>query len=303
MIETCRRFGVLGRGLAGLLVLLAAPGLAVADPPEEIPLWAGGAPGFESRRDEPVEAQLWWVKNVHNPSITAYLPSAESATGTAVVICPGGGHRELVFNAEGRDPAVLLQGLGVAAFVLKYRLAREEGSPYSLETHVREDAARAMRLVRSRAAEWGIDPHRVGMLGFSAGGEVVALVAYEPGGGDPAAADPVERESARPDFQMLVYPGPLFIPEVVPADAPPAFLLAANDDECCSEPVVKLVERYRAAGAPVEAHLYAAGKHAFNMGQRSTLRSIHDWPARMVDWLADRGLLTSLPGAGVDSKR
>jgi beta-N-acetylhexosaminidase len=260
-------------------------------PPEQIPLWANGAPGFESRRNEPEEAKDYWVRNVHNPSITAYLPPKERATGAAVVICPGGGHRLLVFDAEGREPAEFLRRLGVAAFALKYRLAREEGSPYTLEKHVREDAYRAMRLVRSRAKEWNVDPHRVGMLGFSAGGEVVALVAYAPGDGDPNAPDPVDRLNGRPDFQMLVYPGPLFVPKTVPKDAPPAFLLAANDDECCSAPVVSLLEEYRAAGVPVEAHLYARGDHAFNMGRRSTLRSIRSWPQRLADWLADSGYL------------
>lgn len=100
-----------------------------------IPLWPNGAPGFESRKDEPELAKDYWVKNVHNPSITAYLPTKEKATGAAVIICPGGGHRELGFNGEGRDPGLFLSELGVAAFALKYRLAREEGSQYDLNKH------------------------------------------------------------------------------------------------------------------------------------------------------------------------
>lgn len=262
-----------------------------AQEPFVVPLWKEGAPGFESRRNEPEQAKDWWVKNIHNPSIEVYLPSPDKATGTGVIVCPGGGHRELVFNAEGREAAQYLNSLGVAAFVLKYRLAREENTPYKLETHVKQDAYRAIRLVRSRAKRWGVDPERIGMLGFSAGGEVVALVAYADGKGDPSVKDPVDRENGKPDFQMLVYPGPLFIPETVPANAPPAFVLAANDDPCCSGSVVDLLTRYRKAQVPIEVHMYSKGDHGFNMGNRSQLKSIQTWPQRMGDWLLDTGLL------------
>ena len=141
----------------------------------QVPLWPKGAPGFESRRDEPEQAKDYWVKNIHNPSITVYLPPKEKATGAAVVIFPGGGHRLLVFNAEGRDPARFLNSIGVAAFIVKYRLFREDSTIYSLDREVKQDAYRAIRLVRSRAAEWNIDPARVGTLSFSAGGEVAEL--------------------------------------------------------------------------------------------------------------------------------
>ena len=251
-----------------------------------IPLWPRGAPGFENRRNEPEEAKDYWVKNIHNPSVTVYLPSKEKATGAAVVIFPGGGHRLLVYNAEGRDPALFLNSIGVAAIVLKYRLFRED-SIYSLDKEVRQDAYRAIRLVRSRAAEWNIDTARVGILGFSAGGEVAALVAYTPGRGNPNAPDPIDRLSGHPDFQLLVYPGPLGVPDVVPADAPRTFLLAANDDECCSVPVIRLLEKYRAAKVPVEAHILSGGSHGFNMGYRSNLKAVKAWPQRMADWLAD----------------
>lgn len=271
--------------------VVAASAAEAATAPVEFPLWPQGAPGFEARRDEPVLAQDWWMRNIHNPTLTVYAPPKGQANGAAVVICPGGGHLNLGFNGEGRDPGLFLAEHGVTAFALKYRLFREKGSPYTFETHVRQDAERAMRLVRSRAGEWGLDPKRVGMLGFSAGGEVVALVAYNPGLGSPQAPDPVDRLSARPDFQMLVYPGPLGVPEKVLADAPPLFMVVANDDACCSPPVFDLLRAYRAAGASVEAHMYARGDHAFNMGQRSTLVSIHTWPQRLVDWMADSGLL------------
>jgi len=272
-------------------LILCAGAMLGQQPQLEIPLWPNGAPGFENRRDEPTEAKDYWIRNIHNPSITVYLPPKEKATGAAVVICPGGGHRELVFKAEGVEPAEYLNSLGVAAFAVKYRLAREADSPYSLQKHPREDGQRAMRLVRSRAREWGIDPHRIGMMGFSAGGEVVSLSAFSPTEGDPAAADPIDRLSARPDFLIMIYPGPLGIPDTIAPGTPPAFLLAADDDACCSGPVVKLLQAYRAANIPVEAHMFTKGGHGFNMGYRSGLATLKGWPRRLADWLADNNLL------------
>jgi acetyl esterase/lipase len=261
------------------------------DTGRQIPLWPHGAPGFENRRNEPEEAKDYWVKNIHNPSITVYLPPRDKATGAAVVIFPGGGHRLLVFNAEGRDPARFLNSLGVAAIIVKYRLFREDSAIYSLDKEVRQDAYRAIRMVRSKAAEWGIDTARVGTLSFSAGGEVAALVAYTPGLGNPAAPDPIDRLNGRPSFQLLVYPGPLGVPATVPADAPPAFLLAGDNDECCSAPVISLLEAYRAAKVPVEAHILNQAGHGFNMGYRSNLKAVKNYPRLMADWLSDMHIL------------
>jgi acetyl esterase/lipase len=288
------------RTALAVLLLLPTTGKAAAEPPE-VPLWPKGAPGFEARRDEPTVAKEYWVKNVHNPSLTVYLPPKDKANGAAVVIAPGGGHRLLVFHAEGEEPALYLSRLGVTAFALKYRLGREEGSPYSIEKHARDDGERALRLVRSRAAEWGIDPARVGMMGFSAGGEVVSMVTFGGVPSDPGAPDPVDRLSSRPDFVIFVYPGPLGIPATVPRDAPPAFLLVANDDAGASGVVAGLFQKYRDAQAPVEAHVLARGGHGFNMGDRSTLASVKTWRQRLGDWLADNGFLqpTSPPAGTV----
>ncbi|MET3503528.1 acetyl esterase/lipase [Mucilaginibacter rubeus] len=272
------------------LVFLVLPFAGVAQD-IVIPLWPKGAPGFESRRNEPEQAKDYWVKNIHNPSLTVFLPPKDKANGAAVVICPGGGHRLLVYTAEGVDPAKYLNTLGVTVFVLKYRLGRDTLSPYKIDVHAKQDGYRAMRLVRSKAAEYGLDTNRIGMMGFSAGGEVVDMVAYGESKGDPGAADPVDRLNARPSFLIQIYPGPLYIPDKLPYDAPPAFLLAANDDVCCSPSVVKLLQRYREAKIPVEVHIYTQGDHGFNMGYRSKLQSISTWPQRMADWLSDNNYL------------
>jgi acetyl esterase/lipase len=260
-----------------------------------LPLWKNGAPGFESRKNEPEEAKDYWVKNIHNPGITVFFPPADIANGTAVVICPGGGHRLLVFKSEGIDPAKYLNKLGIVAIILKYRLAREPNSPYSLDKQPREDAYRAMRLVRSHYKEWKIDTNRIGMLGFSAGGEVVDAIAFVPGNGNALASDPIDRLNGKPDFIMQIYPGPLNIPESVPHDAPPAFLLAANDDTCCSVTVVRLLDKYRQAKATVEAHILEHGDHGFNMGYRSNLQSVKTWPMLMTNWLLDNKLIKQQP--------
>jgi acetyl esterase/lipase len=277
--------------IIAILLAVSFPLAAVgADEPQQIPLWSNGAPGFESRKDEPERAESYWVKNIHNPSITVFLPPADKANGAAVVVCPGGGHRELVYKAEGREPAEYLNSIGVAAFVLKYRLAREPESPYDLKKHPREDAQRAMRLVRNHASEWKIDPTRLGVLGFSAGGEVVSVIAYESGEGDPDAPDPIDRLNAHPDFQMLVYPGPLGVPDTIPATAPPAFLIVANDDGAANV-VANIFQKYRAAKRPVEMHVLGRGGHGFNMGNRSKLASVKTWPHRMADWMGDNYIL------------
>jgi acetyl esterase/lipase len=259
-------------------------------------LWDKGAPGFENRKNEPEKGDLY-ISNIHNPSITVYLPDKAIATGAAVLIMPGGGHRMLVINSEGREPAAFFTKLGIAAIVLKYRLARDTISPYKIDVHAPQDAMRAMRLVRSKASSWGIDPQRLGMMGFSAGGEVVDMTAFQSGLGNANSADAIEREPAKPNFIILVYPGPLGVPANIAANAPPAFLVAANEDVCCSPPIVSLLQQYRAAGVPVEAHIFSHGNHAFNMGLRSPYQSLKDWPRNLADWIVDSNYFKKVSAA------
>ena len=171
------------------------------------------------------------VRNVHRPSFTPFLPNGGGALRPAVLVIPGGGHQFLCVDHEGDFVARALAERGFVAFVLKHRLARPEGkTPYSLHRpplvgHAVLDTQRAIRLIRARAAEWGVDPARVGAMGFSAGGECAAWAAMLPGEGEPGAADSVERESARPDFQALIYPGrPQDIQPTGGVAHPPAFL-------------------------------------------------------------------------------
>jgi acetyl esterase/lipase len=278
------------------IFLLLAPAMLFAQQQQVIPLWPNGAPGFESRKNEPELAKDYWVRNIHNPSLTVFLPPKGKANGAAVVICPGGGHRLLVWTAEGIDPAKFLDSLGFTVFVLKYRLGRDTLSPYQIDVHARQDGLRAMRLVRSRAAEFGIDTNRVGIMGFSAGGEVVDMVTFNQVPPDPKAADPIDRLTAKPNFVIQIYPGPLDIPAIIPKDTPTTFLLAADDDPCCSISVMKLLEAYRDAKVPVEAHLFTQGGHGFNMGYRSKLRSVNSWPQRLADWLWDNHLIEPVNG-------
>lgn len=283
-----------------LLLLLTTLAVARADDvPAVVPLWPNGAPGSEARRQEPELAQDYWVRNIHNPSLTIFSPAPEKANGGAVVIAPGGGHRLLVWSAEGLQAGQYFRSLGLTAFVLKYRLAREPGSPYTIERDARADGLRAVRYVRSHAAQYHLDPHRVGIVSFSAGGELAALLCFGPNGPQPDAPDPIDRPSGRPDFSIFIYPGPLGFPAVIPADAPPACFIVANNDGQAGH-VLQTVLAYRAAKVPVELHLYSHAAHAFNMGYRSVFQSIRGWPERAADWLADSGYLTPgvTPSAG-----
>jgi len=255
-----------------------------------IPLYPNGAPGSEARRREAEVAQDYWVRNIHNPSLTMFAANPRHANGAAIVIIPGGAHRELVWTTEALNFARTLNRMGITVFALKYRLAREQGSAYTIEGTAAGDARRAVRLVRAHAAEYGVDPHRIGVMGFSAGGELVTLIADNPDPGLGGAGDAVDRENARPDFQVLIFPGPLGLPARAARGAPPAFLAAGSLDECCATPTVQLYEQLRAAGVPAELHMFASAGHAFNLDESNLLSIIH-WPDRLADWLADGGWL------------
>lgn len=280
------------RVLCGAL-LVSVP-LAATEPPPSIPLWPKGAPGSEGKTTPELvainDAGEYRVSSVHNPSITPYLPPPDTATGAAILVIPGGGHRYLAISHEGYNVAEWLAGRGIAAFVLKHRLAREEGSTYRIEVEAFADAQRAMRVIRSRAAEWRIDPARVGALGFSAGGELVNALSARGDGGTADSQDVVERQRSRPDFQALIYPGRSG--DIQPVkDSPPAFLACAyNDRPDISEGLAEAYLRFKRAGAAAELHIYGAGGHGFGL-RASNKRPVGAWNARFEEWLAERGLL------------
>ncbi|WP_020655888.1 alpha/beta hydrolase [Massilia niastensis] len=284
--------GILHAACCAVLALAGAAALAQQPPaPPSVQLWPGGAPGSEKRHGEPEKIENSYVSNVHDPSLTVMKADPRHANGAAVIVVPGGGHRMLVFQNEGVLAAKNLNRVGVTAFVLKYRLARDQGSAYSIEHDAASDLRRAVRWVRAHAADYGVDPQRIGVMGFSAGGELVSLVADNPEPASSGRRDAVDRLSARPDFQVLVYPGPLGVPAQDVKNAPPAFLVAGSRDTCCMPPTVALYQQLVAAGVSAELHLYADTDHAFNVGQRGERVSLQHWPDRLGDWLADGGWL------------
>ena len=287
--------------LSAVLALTCA-GPALADQPKAAPpvfkLWPDGAPGSEQHRNEPEKlVDGAYPTNVHDPSLTVLRADPRHANGAAVVIVPGGGHYLIVLENEGMLPARLLNRIGVTAFVLKYRL--QHGPDTAGYTASREGAAdlrRAVRWVRAHAAEYGVDPQRVGVMGFSAGGELVSLVADNPEPPQHGKTDSLDRLSARPDFQVLVYPGDLGTPAQAVNGAPPAFLVAGSRDKCCLVPTLTLYQQLMGAGVSAELHLYADTDHAFNMGQRGERVSLQHWPDRLTDWLSDGGWLVPRNG-------
>lgn len=278
-----------------VLVIVAFLALAQAPRPAEIPLWSGAAPGSEGKASLPEQTTTsasgeLSVSGIHNPSLTPYLPAKDKATGAAVLVIPGGGHRVLAITHEGYNVAEWLRDRGIAAFVLKHRLAREAGSTYRIDVEAFADATRAMRTIRSRASEWGVDPARVGAMGFSAGGELVSMVSTRFDAGNAAASDPIERQGSRPDFQALIYPGRSG--DIQPTkDSPPAFLAAAyNDRQDIAEGLAEVYLRFKRAGAPAELHIYGTGGHGFGLRATNT-RPAGQWMVRFEEWLAESGIL------------
>lgn len=220
------------------------------------------------------------VTQVHNPSITVYLPAKDRATGAAVVIAPGGGHRELWSDHEGHNVARWLSERGVAGFVLKYRLAREKDSTYTIEGEALADTQKAISTVRARSKEWNIDSARVGVMGFSAGGELAALASVRADAGN------------LPAFQALIYPA---IPKNMPLskDTPPAFLACGeNDRQNIAEGLPELYLAMKRVKASAELHVYAGVGHGFGM-RKSNDGAVAGWPDRFYEWLGAKGFLKS----------
>lgn len=279
-------------------LFLSVPMLA-ADP-VVVPLWEKGAPGFEDKKDtketrdrESKDTGEYRVTGVHNPYVTVFLPPKEKATGAAVVVVPGGGHRELWVKHEGENIAAWLSEKGIAAVVLRHRLAREKDSPYKIDVHALQDGQRALRLVRSKAKEWNLDPNRVGMMGFSAGGEVVGLVCRAAVKGDEKAADPIDRESAIPSFQALVYAGPQGIrgEKITKENTPPTWILVGDEDGAMNWLVTHFQDAKK-AGVSAELHVFAKTGHGFGFRPyKATGKPVENWPQRFVEFLDVEGML------------
>ncbi len=289
----------LSRSIAPLLVALAcfASAAFAADHPV-IPLWPDGAPG-SAGKTAPEKIRIGdagdhIVSSVHQPTLTVYLPEKSTATGAGVLVIPGGGHREIWMDHEGYNVAQWLADHGIAAFILKYRLAREPGSTYRVEVESLQDTQRALRLIHSRTAAWSLDPARVGVIGFSAGGELAALVSLRHDAGRADAADPVERASCRPAFQALIYPGNSAA--IVPTkNSPPAFLACGSDDRAdISEGLAKVYLLFKQAGVPAEIHIYAGVSHGFGIRPTNT-GAVATWPDRFREWLVQEKFLGSKP--------
>jgi acetyl esterase/lipase len=289
------------RLLALVVVATIASAFATAaDNRPVVPLWSNGAPGSEPRKGEPEKVAGSNVSNIHHPSLTVYLPAKEKATGAAVIVAPGGGHQRHAIQHEGYNVAQWLADHGVAAFVLKYRLARDDANPantpqpYTVERDALADAQRAFRLIRARAQEWGVRSEAIGIIGFSAGGEVALLAATREAAAKADAADPIDRQSSRANFFSLIYPGGLTRTDIVlTKETPPTFLAAGyGDRQNISEGLAEFYLKCKRAGVSAELHMYSGASHGF--GLRDTNKSPSGaWIARFHEWMADRKLLGS----------
>jgi acetyl esterase/lipase len=257
-------------------------------------LWPPGSPtlkGFDQKEVVTYSKQhpgfIQKVVNIHNPSIEIHLAPADKANGTAIIVAAGGGNKELNVGGEGVAVADWLNTLGTSAFVLRYRL-----QPYRSAVDAVADTQRSIRIVRAHAKEWGIDPHKIGVMGFSAGGEQAAWVALKFDEGNPAAADVVDQQSDRPDFVVLVYAGWREMDlSSVPKNAPPAFLTCAGvDDAFHAKETVEFYNAYFDAKIPAELHIYSHGGHGGSIGARRGI-PFGTWQDRFVDWAADLKLM------------
>ncbi len=295
--------------LFGLLTpMLAIPVIADEATPAVVKnVWPGKPPG-ETKELPPEQdvtkpgakdaggKPIIRLTNVSIPTLSVYKPAKEIDSGTAVVICPGGGHNILAFNHEGTETAEWLATMGVTGIVLKYRVPTRTPDGDRWKGAV-QDAQRAISLVRSQAAEWGLDPKRIGILGFSAGGETAGLASYF-SERQYAPMDAVDEVSSRPDFAMLIYPAyfekkgePTKLREDVKIskEAPPTFLVHAWDDPVTVFSSLHIATELRKVNVPTELHVYATGGHGY--GMRDTGEPVNSWPQRAGDWLKRQGLL------------
>lgn len=272
------------------------------------PIWPGKPPG--ETKDLPPEQNVTKpgqkdaggkpiirLTNVSIPTVSVFRPAKDQDSGTAIVICPGGGHSILAFNHEGTETAEWLTTLGVTGIVLKYRVPTRTPDGKRWLAAV-QDAQRAMSYVRSKAEEWQIDRKRIGILGFSAGGETAALTSYL-GDRQYEAVDSIDDVSFRPDFAMLIYPAyfekrgePTKMREdvTISKDAPPTFLIHAWDDPVTVFSSLHIATGLRKVGVPAELHVYAKGGHGY--GMRDTGHNVNSWPERAADWLKENGWLS-----------
>jgi acetyl esterase/lipase len=285
---------------------------ALHSQPLNLPLWPGEIPNYKvSGETEKVDTNgVIRVSYVQQPGIEVFLPSKKNATGQAVVICPGGGYWILAYDLEGTDIAGWLNSIGVAAIVLKYRLPVAKSNVVRHESPLM-DAQRAIRLTRHHAEKWNIDPAKIGIMGFSAGGHLASTASTRYVKENPGADDPVQRHSSRPDFSILVYPVITFSGEYahtgsrdallgkgageelvnyfsnqkhVDSLTPPAFLVHASDDK--GVPVENSILYYKALihkNVPASLHVYPEGGHGFGLGVGKGLVSA--WPGQCEQWL------------------
>jgi acetyl esterase/lipase len=287
--------------MTNAVLLLLGLTLGSGDAPKVELIWPKGAPGAlgSEERDK--------------PSLTIYLPTADKANGTAVVVCPGGGYGGLAIGHEGKDPAEWLNRHGIAAFVVRYRLGPRYHHPAPMQ-----DAQRALRSVRGRAKEWSLDPKRIGIWGFSAGGHLASTVATHFDDGKPDADDPIERVSCRPDFAILCYPVITMRPPYVHAGSrhnllgdkpeealvdnlcndkqvtektPPTFLFHTTEDTVVlPENSIFFYQALRKKKVPAELHIYEKGPHG--VGLAAGRGAVSAWPEQLEGWLKTRDLLT-----------
>ena len=287
--------------LVALLMFFTAD-LQAQNEADTIPLWPDGAP--EAKGDAPHD----------QPTLILYPAPKETATGAAVVVCPGGGYSTLAMDHEGHQIAQWLNSFGVSAFIVTYRLGKN-GYRHPIPMN---DGKRAIRTVRTNATEWEIDPNRIGVLGFSAGGHLASTLGTHFDSGDANASDPIDRASSRPDFMVLLYPvisftedyqhsgsrrmllgedaDPALVASLsnetqVKGNTPPTFLVHTSEDT--GVPPQNSIAFYLALhekGIPAELHIYEKGRHGLGMGSRGSAFS--SWPERCEEWMRERGLLT-----------